>query len=164
MNNPGAPNKDSGVIATYHGTPHTPHAPKEKSKWKEFFKSFGKWWSKKWVLSNDWLDAKVMQERATAVKTLAEASVSMATARKIATETAKIAYEMDASKAQEFKPVIESGSEAECQREIEQLQTQLADKIRSARERYGTRIALIQNPDAPQRQLEERNSAESGLR
>jgi hypothetical protein len=95
------------------------------------------------------VDAKVMQERATAIKTLSEASVNVANARKIAVETVKLATEMDTIKAAEIGEILQPAGADECERQIKDLHQQLAEKIRMAREKYGTRIVLLQQPEQP---------------
>jgi hypothetical protein len=128
----------------YSGSPKQLEALNEPNKWKRFVDFMTPWLRRKRELGDEFLEAKVLQERATAMKTLTEAAKNLAEAKKIAVETAEIASRLDEDNAKRPKKVVsESLSAVELEEELADDLGTLEAKLKSARLLYDTRILHI---------------------
>lgn len=135
---------DQQTAVGYKGSPKKLEAPKEVDKWKRFVDFMTPWLRRKRELGDEFLEAKVLQERATAMKTLTEAAKTLAEAKKIAVETAELASQLDEQNAKRVREVTsESVSAVELERELAADLANLDAKLKDARLLYATRILQI---------------------
>ena len=141
------PEPQPPIQIAFRGSPALPDVPREHSRWKMFVTFFAPWLKDKYDLGEAYLAAKVEKELASARETNSAALVNVATAKKIAMETAEIAERLDRERAKEVKPIVKAEeltaqeTEESLAAELEALQA----KIDELHYRRGTEIKLLSN-------------------
>jgi hypothetical protein len=119
-------------VAVFTGTPKRPDKQHEPSKWKQFIRWLSPWLNEKRRLGEDYLEARVQNEAASALVKLSEAKERQANARKILVEAATMAAKLDEQKLATVKKDLQQDAEnlrpidAEIQRRIDALEEKLA--------------------------------------
>jgi hypothetical protein len=139
------------TVIGYKGSPKQLQAQNEPNKWKRFVDFITPWLRRKRELGDEFLEAKVMQERATAIRTLTEAAKNIAETKKIAAETAEMASKLDEKNAKKISEIVvdESLSAADLEQELAEDLAVLEAKMKRARILYDARIVQITDKPVP---------------
>lgn len=139
-------------VVVYRGTPKNKGQGGELSAWRTFCEWFCPWLNKKRQLGDDYLEAKVLNELASAMVKLSETKERLAIARKTAAETAEIASRLDVEKLAKLRRVLETDTASVgcSDQRVDELFSQLETKLANARLRYGTRILPVEDPKTQQ--------------
>ena len=145
----GDPEADRQPLCIYEGGPRRPRNPGEDGRWRQFLNWISPWLTRKRQLGDEFLETQVLQKRADVLKTLAEAEVKHQKARRLAAETAEIAARQENSRWESASRIHVASSDGSLSQEIEAELSELEDKLRVARLKYGTRIVQLPESVAP---------------
>ena len=135
--------QQENAVCIYEGAPRRPDAPRERGSWRRFVDLITPWLKRKRELGDDYLEATVLEKRANAIKTLAEAEAKHAEALRTAAETAELAGRLEEKKLHNASVVSAIKKGGHLSDEIAAQMSELEDKLQMARLKYGVRILQL---------------------
>lgn len=141
--------EEVGALQRYEGLPIKLERSGEKTAWKKFLTWMLPWLRRKRELADEYLEAEVLDKKATALAKLAEAELKFAEARRTAAETAEIAAKLDEMKSKQY-----TIASAEAERtglnleQLEALRDELERKLAVLRTLHGGSISVSEEEGA----------------